>query len=187
MTTTLPDLPDQPHLQALFDALTPAQQRYLAYLAHSSGPVKAAKRAGISHQMPSVWRCQRPAFRLAEAAVKAAIAEHGSNLAANLARSHAPVVMLKVIDRAESNPTSDRQLVTSQKAAEVVLRAAGVLQDAPPGVPGQIERIDILAMRLWTRQGVSQLSATVPNRIVEAPPVLPAASDPPPKGGNHPP
>lgn len=136
MTTPNLDIPGSPNLSLLLASLTPSQQRYLAFLPHSKGLADAADQAHISRRTPHTWRCQVPAYREAERIVRAEMATIGHNLALNLAKVAAPRVMVTQIDRAipdPDKPLTDRQLVVAQKAAEVVLKAAGVLDsDTPP-------------------------------------------------------
>ena len=77
------------------------------------------------------------------------------NLARAVFQAAAPAVAADQVRLSlqEDTAMSDRQRVVKQQAAQVVLKGAGV--DEPPeraGMPGDITRVDIVAMRMWTRR-----------------------------------
>lgn len=142
---------EQPDLSYLFQNLSPSQQRYLAHLPQGENTEATCKIVGLAPSTIRLWRKLYPAFKQAEVAIKERTATYAVTLARTLFAVAAPVTTLKVIERANGPVESDRQLVTAQKAAETVLKAAGVLSDTPQ-LPGEVERVDVLAMRLWMKK-----------------------------------
>lgn len=142
--------PDATLPEVDWQRFTSSQRRYLAYLARYDGPTDACSELGLSYNSVKAWRNSVPGFRCAEASVREAATNYQATLAKSILSSAAPLVAEKMAQRATSEPASDRQLVVAQRAGEQVLKAAGVVSDAQSF--GDVERVDVLAMRLWRRK-----------------------------------
>lgn len=148
--------PSDPVLDA-FARLSTNQQRYLAYLSSSDSYLDALRKCGLAFSTLRTWRCRYPHFRLAEKTLLTEAANYGHYLARHLARARAPALMFEAIYIALNPATTDRSLLAKIRSLETVLRAAGVLTpEVVPGVGLEVEKVDVVALRIWARRGTEQ-------------------------------
>ena len=146
----LPQLPEA--LTAYLDEATDAQRRYL--IARCTGSQTFARQiAGVeASTVARVWRLDTT-FYAAERAAAALEGDKRLAFARGLAQGAAPLVVHRQVEQAVESHLgrTDRELMAQQRARDAVLKVAGLVRDAAPAM-GDVERVDIIAARLWMRR-----------------------------------